>query len=49
MDITVKPYSPKGLVVQGVTADQAESIRAALGAAVVTPQWGKSPRKWLRA
>ena len=31
-----KPYSPKGLVVQHITAAQAESIRAALGPAVVT-------------
>lgn len=29
-------YSDKGLVVKGATAEQAESIRAALGAAVVT-------------
>src|SRR3990167_10431081 len=36
MQAKVTPYSPKGLVVQGITAEQAESIRAALGAAVVT-------------
>ena len=36
MQAKVKPYSPKGLVVQGITAEQAESIRAALGPAVVT-------------
>src|SRR3990167_8645740 len=36
MQAKVTPYSPKGLVVQGITAEQAETIRAALGAAVVT-------------
>ena len=33
--IQVKAYSDRGLVVKGASAEQAESIRAALGAAVV--------------
>src|SRR3990167_4497571 len=34
--IQVETYSKKGLVVKGANAEQAESIRAALGANVVT-------------
>ena len=34
--LSIECYSPKGLVVKGITAEQAESIRAALGPAVVT-------------
>ena len=32
--ITVKAYSPKGLVVKGITADQAQTILGGLGKAV---------------
>jgi hypothetical protein len=34
--IRIEAYSAKGLAVKGATAEQAESIRAALGPAVVT-------------
>ena len=41
--ISIETYSPKGLIVKGASAEQAERIRAALGAAVVTaynPRFG---------
>lgn len=34
--MTIKAYSPKGLVVKGATEDQAEAIRAGLGGNVCT-------------
>ena len=41
--ISIETYSPKGLIVKGASAGQAEAIRAALGEAVVTaynPRFG---------